>query len=165
MKLIITGHMQHGKDTVSEILRDDYDMPYESSSRVACRLFLFDQLKDKYGYSDIEECYNDRHHHRKEWFDAIVDYNTPHLHALGDKILSSSDIYCGLRNINELNAIREHGLVDHVIWVDARMRKPLEPSTSLTITPSDCDWILDNNGSLDQLKANLDGLLNILKSA
>jgi hypothetical protein len=43
-------------------------------SFVANFLYMND-LKEKYGYADEEECYADRHNHRAEWYDAICAYN------------------------------------------------------------------------------------------
>jgi len=47
-KLLVIGHGRHGKDTVCEILRDKYDYSFESSSQFCSKLFIYDQLKDKY---------------------------------------------------------------------------------------------------------------------
>ena len=77
LKLLVIGHGRHGKDTVCEILRDRYGYSFESSSQFCSRLFIYDQLKDKYEYTSEEQCYADRHNHRQEWYEAICDYNVP----------------------------------------------------------------------------------------
>jgi hypothetical protein len=77
LKLLVIGHGRHGKDTVCEMLRDDYGYTFESSSRFCSKLFIYNDLKDKYGYANEEECYADRHNHRAEWYDAICAYNVP----------------------------------------------------------------------------------------
>jgi hypothetical protein len=51
--------------------------------------------------------------------------------------------------------MEDEGLVDYTIWVDASKRHPPEPDTSCTITSSDADFIIDNNGSLAQLNSNI----------
>jgi hypothetical protein len=50
-KLLVIGHGRHGKDTVCEFLRDDYGYSFESSSQFCSKLFIYDNLKDKYGYT------------------------------------------------------------------------------------------------------------------
>ena len=62
-KLLIIGHGRHGKDTVSEILCNDFKLSFISSSMFACKKFIYDELKDKYEYKSFEECYDDRHNH------------------------------------------------------------------------------------------------------
>ena len=47
LKLLIIGHGRHGKDTVSEILHDNYGYSFESSSQFCSKLFIFNDLKDK----------------------------------------------------------------------------------------------------------------------
>ena len=77
LKLLVIGHGRHGKDTVCELLRDRYGYSFESSSQFCSRLFIYNQLKEKYGYADEQACYADRHNHRQEWYEAICAYNVP----------------------------------------------------------------------------------------
>ena len=157
MKLIVTGYAQHGKDTVCEILRDKYGFSFESSSRILLDEVIFPVLAPKYGYASKDECFADRINHRQEWFDLLVAYNTPNSSRLGALIFSKYDIYCGLRNRNELLAMKEAGLFDYLVWVDAKERtRTTEPSTSMTIIPElDADFVLDNNGSKTELVGNI----------
>jgi dephospho-CoA kinase len=73
--IIIIGNFRHGKDTVAEIMKNLYGFNYESSSVAACKIFLFEALKNKYNYSTIEECFEDRGNHRAEWYELICEYN------------------------------------------------------------------------------------------
>jgi len=68
-KLLIIGHARHGKDTLAELLRDTFELKFVSSSQAASDIFIFDELKDKYGYTTPEECFEDRVNHRAEWYD------------------------------------------------------------------------------------------------
>lgn len=63
-KILILGHARHGKDTLAEILNKEYGMTFMSSSQAANEIFLFDELKNKYGYKTKEESFNDRVNHR-----------------------------------------------------------------------------------------------------
>ena len=51
-KLLVIGHGRHGKDTVCEILRDHYGYTFESSSKFCSLQFIYNDLKDKYGYAN-----------------------------------------------------------------------------------------------------------------
>lgn len=164
-KIIITGHAEHGKDTVCEYLRDKFGITFESSSFTACELFIFDELKDKFGYKTIEECYADRRQHRKLWGDMITEFNNENgLDALGKIILGRSDCYNGIRKILELNALKDNGIVDFVIWVDASDRMPPESIESMNIPITAADMVISNNGTKEELYPLLDNLGEMLLS-
>jgi hypothetical protein len=161
-KLLIIGHGRHGKDTVCEILRDSHGFSFESSSQFCSKLFIFNQLKDLYGYATEEECYNDRHKHRAEWYDAICAYNVPDASRLGREIFLKHDIYCGLRNKKEYHAMRNTKVFDYAIWVDRSDYLPLEDTTSMSLEPWMADFTIDNNGTLKELHFNTHQLISHL---
>ena len=162
-KLLIIGHGRHGKDTVCEILRDKYKYSFESSSQFCSKLFIYNDLKEKYGYVDEEQCYADRHNHRAEWYDAICDYNKPDPARLGREIFAAHDIYCGLRNKKEYHAMRNTGVFDYAIWVDRSDYLPAEDKSSMSLEPWMADYTIDNNGTLEELLFNVDQLMHHLK--
>jgi len=161
-KLLVIGHGRHGKDTVCEMLRDQYDYSFESSSRFCSKLFMYDQLKDKYGYDSEEQCYADRHNHRTEWYDAICAYNVPDASRLGREIFSAHDIYCGLRNKKEFHAMKNTGVFDYAIWVDRSDHLPPESKHSMSLEQWMADYTVDNNSTLAELELNLDQLMNYI---
>jgi len=163
-KLLVIGHGRHGKDTVCEILRDKYDYSFESSSQFCSKLFIYDQLKDKYGYSSEEQCYADRHNHRAEWYDAICDYNVPDAARLGREMFTAYDIYCGLRNKREFFAMQNTGVFDYAIWVDRSNYLMPESKDSMSLEQWMADYTIDNNGTLEELEFNVDQLITHLHS-
>ena len=163
-KLLVIGHGRHGKDTVCEILRDRYDYSFESSSQFCSKLFIYDQLKDKYGYSSEEQCYADRHNHRAEWYDAICDYNVPDAATLGREMFAAYDIYCGLRNKREFFAMQNTGVFDYAIWVDRSKYLMPESKDSMSLEQWMADYTIDNNGTLEELEFNVDQLITHLHS-
>ncbi len=162
MKLLIIGHGRHGKDTAADFINQALGLKSESSSMICAREFIYEELKEKYNYKTFEECYEDRHNHRTEWFDRIAAYNTPNKTRLGRKIWEFSDVYIGIRNDEEFYAIEEAGLYDFCIWVDACERLPLEPWESMKLDRDMADIIIDNNGTLEQFHENLEHLVNFL---
>lgn len=163
MKLIITGNARHGKDTVCDILSSNYGYKFKSSSDYANEKIIFPALKDIYNYKTLEECFKDRINHRKEWFDLISGYNREDKTTLGREIFDNYDIYCGIRNIQEFQALKNANLFDYSIWVDASERVEAENAFSISIKAIDCDIILNNNGSLLELEQKVDDLINVLK--
>jgi hypothetical protein len=95
IKLLILGSMRWGKDSMAEILRDEYGMTFESSSQAASDIFLYDLLKEKYGYETSEECFEDRHNHRQEWYEAIKEYNKDDKARLAKGIVERTGCYVG----------------------------------------------------------------------
>lgn len=147
-KISILGEARHGKDTMAEILEDRFRFKAKSSSTIAAEVFIFDALKDKYGYSTFEECFEDRVNHRAEWYDMITDYNTPNKGRLASKILENNDAYTGMRDYSEVEETSY--LFDLKVWVDASERKGKEDSSSITATKEQADIIITNNGTLER---------------
>lgn len=160
LKLLIVGHGRHGKDTVSEYLKEKYKLDFVSSSQVCAEAVVFPVLAEKYGYTTVEDCFNDRHNHRSEWFDLIHDYNEHDHSRLGREIFSRYNIYCGLRNAKEMLAMKVKNVYDIAVWVDRSEHLPPEDSSSMTITKEMCDVVIDNNGSLEDLFANVDAFMH-----
>ncbi|UUV44813.1 MazG-like nucleotide pyrophosphohydrolase [Rhodobacter phage RcRudolph] len=159
-KIVVMGYARHGKDTVCELLANKYGLKFTSSSWFCAERIAFPALKDKYGYKDVEECYNDRSNHRAEWFDLITAHNTPDKATLGREIFEENDVYCGIRNAREFHALRNAGVFHWSIWVDATERgMPVEDKSSCTVEPWMADFVLDNNGSLEDLERSLDVLM------
>lgn len=158
-KLVVFGFQRHGKDTACEYLAAHYGLTFAASSMFACQTFLFDQLKPQLGYATIEECFQDRVHHRQTWYEAIREFNAEDRGRLGKAIFAKHDIYCGIRDREEFECLRREGCFDKAIWVDASDRLPPEPSTSMNLTMDDADITISNNGSLSDLYRSLDDLM------
>ncbi len=162
-KILVIGHARHGKDTVSEMLRDKYDMSFTSSSLFCAERVVMPYLAERedpqFEYINAQACFDDRHNHRALWYEAIRDFNRPDASALGRAIFEEHDVYCGLRSKTELNALKNQGTVDLIIWVDRSEHAPVEGADSCTVEPWMADFVLDNNGSLEDLAFNLDQLM------
>jgi hypothetical protein len=161
-KLLVIGHGRHGKDTVCDILKESYGFSFESSSQFCSKLFIYDQLKDLYGYANEVECYADRHNHRAEWYNAICAYNVPDASRLGRDIFETHDIYCGLRNKKEYHAMRNTDVFDYAVWVDRSDHLTLEDPSSMSLEPWMADYTIDNNGTLEELHFNTHQLMRYL---
>lgn len=161
-KLLIIGNARHGKDSMAEILRDEFNFKFKSSSQAASEIFIYDELKSKYGYTTPEECFEDRVNHRAEWHDLICEYNKEDKARLAKGILEHADCYVGMRDSKEIEECIKQGLFDLIIWVDASNRMPLEGKDSFSIEKSDADIVIYNNGTFDEFREKVIRFGNIL---
>lgn len=150
-KILVLGHSGHGKDEVADILRNQHGLRTCSSSRFALQTVIWPAVKDR--YETPEAAFQDRHAHRALWFQLITEYNTPNKARLASELLIDHDVYVGLRNADELAAARP--LFDLVVWVDASKRVGPEDESSCTVSPLDANVVLDNNGPLEALPAEV----------
>ena len=152
IKLMIMGYARHGKDTVADILASTYGLKKEDSSRFAGKQVMMPYFASKgIFYPDFEACYADRVNHRQEWFEQIAAYNTPDPARLAREIYAVSDMYVGIRRKEEFEAVKAAGLFQYAIWVDRSKHFPPESTASNTMLPSMANYVIDNNGTLDQL--------------
>lgn len=151
-KFLVIGHARHGKDTFAEILEEVFGLKFKSSSQAAVDIFIYDALKNKYGYKTPEECFEDRVNHRAEWKTMICEYNTPDKAKLAKGILDRSDCYVGMRDKDEIKECLKQNLFEAIIWVDALERLEPEDPSSFNIDKSDADFIVDNNGTLEEFR-------------
>jgi hypothetical protein len=162
MDILIIGHMQHGKTTVAEMLEDEYGLTFKDSSMASAEIFIYDELKDKYGYNSFEECLEDRKQHRPEWFKLICDYNYPDKSRLAKEILNRADIYVGMRSDDELQECIKQNIFDLIIGV-YRPSFPEEPKSSFDINLWEfSDIIIPNDGTLIDLRKKITKLKLIL---
>jgi hypothetical protein len=161
-KLLVISSARWGKDSFGEILRDNFGVTFTSSSQAAADIFIYDRLKDKYGYSTPEECFIDRMNRRAEWHQLICEYNIDDKAKLAKEILKQSDMYIGMRDKEEIKECIKQGLFDLIVWVDASKRLPEEDSSSFNIDINCADIIINNNGTYDEFKERVLRLGNSL---
>ena len=151
-KVLIVGSARWGKDTLAEIWRDEFGFKFKSSSIAASEIFIYDSLKEKYGYKTPEECFEDRVNKRKEWYELITDFNKLDKAKLAKEILKTNDGYVGMRNSDEIEECRRQKIFDLVIWVDASERLPGESLESFNIKIEDADIIIQNNKDYEDFR-------------
>jgi len=191
-KLLVLGHARHGKDTVAEILQQEYGFTFTSSSlfcaekviwpavhnhgdaldrheKAGCPGMSTDDLHNELkmmrerAYDDYEACFKDRGNFRTAWFSLIAAYCYPEKERLAREIFDAgNDVYVGIRNRREYYAVVNSGIVDGVIWVDASDRVKPESFGSCTVEPWMSNWIIDNNGTVEELHHNVHQLMSYL---
>lgn len=153
--VLLIGYRDHGKDFVAKQLLEVKGYDYRSSSLFVAERVIFPVLAPKYNYTTVEECYQDRGNHRDEWYQLILAYNKDDGARLAKEILAEAPVYVGMRSRREFEASMKEGLFDLVIWVDRSDYESEEPTSSNELTPADADIVLNNNRSVEQLRATL----------
>jgi len=158
-KILILGCGRSGKDTLAELLQKYYGFSYKSSSEISNELFIFDKIKDKFGYKSLEECFNDRFNHRDIWYDMICEYNKYDKSRLSKEILKKYDCYVGMRDLDEFEASKH--LFDVIIYVDANKRvKEVEDTNKIDIDLA--HFIMTNNKTLEDFETKVKTVGNLL---
>jgi len=155
MKLLIIGHGRHGKDTVAQMISDCTGLTFESSSKSAAKIFIYDKLQNKYNYKNFNECYEDRVNHRAEWHNLICEYNRDNKSKLAKKITSLNDMYVGMRSNEEIEKCIKDNIFDYIIGV-FDPKKPLEPKDSFNIDLFEKSDIIFITGDLDKVRKNVE---------
>lgn len=154
MKLFVIGHGRHGKDTAAEIISRCTGLTFRSSSLFVLDNVIYPAIGHR--YASREECYEDRHRNRGEWYRLILKYNFEDRSRLSREIFAAYDMYVGIRNRKEYLASRH--LADLSIWVDSFGRHPQEDPASMTILRSDADVIVENSGSQAEFQSRVERL-------
>lgn len=162
IKICVLGAARWGKDSLAEILNEEFGLSYKSSSLAAAEIFIFNVLKYKYKYQTLNDCFEDRVNHRAEWHKLICDYNKTDKARLAKDILETSDCYVGMRDTEEINECIKQNLFDLIIWVDASERLSMEDKSSFNIDKSCADIIIENNGDYETFKNKVIRLGNII---
>lgn len=170
VKVMVIGHARHGKDTVGELLKKNYGLSFTSSSLFCADKVMipaFNRILEvdsgsgpKPLYASVEECFEDRHNHRKFWHDEITAYCKGDLSRLAREILAVNDVYCGCRNDREFLQAKGEGVFNIALWVDASLRHKPEGRDSMKLERWMADEVVDNNGSVEELEQNLIRIFN-----
>jgi thymidylate synthase (FAD) len=116
-------------------------------------------------YDSYEAMFEDRVNFRSTWGDLIEAYNTPDASRTGSEMIAEgNDMYVGMRRVREWKACIENKVFDHVIWVDACERLPLEGPKSMEMKREHADLFVDNNGPEENLAVCVDNLQILLKN-
>ena len=81
---------------------------------------------------------------------------------LGREIFAENSIYCGLRNKSEFHAMRNTQVFDYAVWVDRSDHLPAEDRSSMSLEIWMADYVIDNNGGLEDLRRNSRELMSTL---
>jgi dephospho-CoA kinase len=157
MKFLILGYAQSGKDTFADYVVKEYSLKFKSASMLIAEKIIMPKFPGR--YSSVEECYADRVNNRSVWAKLLEEYIQEDKAKFAREVFQDSEIYCGLRNPDELIAAKKENLFDLSIWIDRSMC--FEDKASCLLTKHHADIIIENNGSLQDLYDKADGLFRL----
>jgi cytidylate kinase len=139
-RVMVVGHSGAGKDTACEYLAQVTRLRFAGTTSV----YLARYVAARLGVT-VEQTYRTRHANRNLWHKVGNDVRRLDPARLVRESLEHAELTGGVRKIEELQACRREGLVDLVVWVaNDRAR----PGPTLTISPRDCDVVVENHDTL-----------------
>ena len=154
MKFLILGFAQSGKDTFADYVVEEYALKFKSASMLMAEKIIIPKFPGR--YSSVSECYADRVNHRSVWAKLLEEYIEDDKTRFIREVFEQSEIYCGLRSVEQLIAARKENLFDLSIWVDRNGF--FEDKDSCGLTKHYADIIIENNGSFQDLYDKADRL-------
>lgn len=164
MNIMLLGYGRAGKGTFCDVA-NKMGMTAISSSYMACKLGAFDALAEKHGFASSEAFYPNRHVDRQGCYEAICDMVAHDRAYLGEKIFEAYNIYDGCRDDQEFYAIRDAGLIDLTIWIEAGDRIPAESADSMKTHRGMADIVLFNDKDGEQAQAEYEARVRNLLTA
>lgn len=164
IRLAVCGYGRSGKDTVGKWLHENTSLVCRQSTSEAAADLVFREW-GRLHFATKQECWLRRHLWRDKWAEIIWRYNQPNgLTLYWDMVNAGNSVLVGIRNGDELTACVGAGVVTLSLWVERK--DAYEGVGSMTLRREDCDLVILNNGTLDELYARLRrfaGALGVLR--
>lgn len=159
-RILIVGWGRAGKDTAAEMLSRITGIPYAGSTSWAAKEIVARELG-----IHPQMAWETRHQNRDKWKAICDEYRAGCQTVLIWRALASVNeekssgitagwrgIVAGVRDAAELRVAKEEQLFDKILWIH-RPETPKDPT--VTFTAGDCDCVIMNNGTLDELHKKL----------
>lgn len=156
MRIMLVGHGRCGKDTSGEYLASVTGLRFAGTTSKYLAKYVARQLG-----RDEADVYQTRHADRDTWHRIGKQVRASNPGVLIRESLADGQIIGGVRDHEEI--VYAKSVVDLIIWVDNN-RVPIDQTVEFT--SRECDVVIQNHWSLDELHHRLDRLaksLNIFR--
>ena len=145
--IMLVGYGRAGKDIGGEYLEKITGLKFAGTTSKYLTKYVAETLK-----ISEEEAYKDRHENRMYWFNLGNKLRVDDPGFLIKQALLVGPITGGVRDIAEVVHARQTGLIDLIIWVE---NKRVDVDPTVTFGPQDCDYIVQNNGTIEEYQFKL----------
>lgn len=145
--LAFCGYGRHGKDEAAYALHRQTYLHYDGSLSWAALPYMAERLG-----MPMQMAWERRHDNRELWRKCLDELRADDPTKLVRMSLEGATIVVGIRAKAELVSVREAGLIDHFVWVD---RPGFGVDPTVEYGPEDCDCVLGNTGSLEDLDSSV----------
>lgn len=141
MKILVVGHAQHGKDTVCEEIAAATGLDNAGTTSVYLARFV----AERDGVSEAEAYANRRRSEadRQKWRAIGDEIRATDPALLVRMAFAAGDVSGGCRGLPEIRAVRNEGIANLIVWVDAFPR--VGPDITMEFGKEWADVILDNS--------------------
>jgi hypothetical protein len=87
-----------------------------------------------------------------------------HPTLVGHDVWEEVEVYSGVSDIVEYRYLAANKLFDLSIWVDAEERVQRRKDSGMTVSIKQAQYVIDNNGSLQDLNCNVDALMKYVSA-
>jgi hypothetical protein len=147
--IAILGRGRAGKDTAGEWFGSYTDLVYTGSTSMPLCMLIATKKN-----IPLDVCWKSRHAEREYWYNFANELRANDPTLLARISLELGDMVIGLRDDFELQACKDAGLFDLVIWIERDV--PVDPT--LKFDSSACDIIIENNTTIPELHIKLQNL-------
>lgn len=154
-KILLVGSGRAGKDTFGPMLARAMKLTFAGTTSK----YLSPYVAKKLGVSE-EEAYNRRHESnemRMLWYETGNEIREGDAGLLVKEAFKHGDITGGIRAVEEIQAVKEKGLADLVVWIERDV--PVDPT--MTFGPGWADLIVTNNGTEAELNRKAERLASL----
>lgn len=159
---LIVGFGTHGKDTLAELITEEYGIKFRGSSQVASELVVYPFMRKFYPNSSA--CFKDRRRHRLIWYNLICQYNSYDPTRLAKAVCEGGYGYTGLRERIEVETALSEKLFTHVIWIEDPNKRKDDPTMKFDYGclvywkkyyPDFKLTYISNNGGIEDLRSKI----------
>ncbi len=150
MKILVLGNRYSGKSTVAGVLSD---LIKSRGGYIDTSTIIIQQFAAANNLSPGEIAQN-KESYRDDLFNYARSIQEEDPAYFVDQALGTSDIVCGVRNKDEVEATKHK--FDLTLWID---RSTAERSSTEMVGPEDADVVVDNDGTISQLRFQLEEIL------
>lgn len=147
-RICIIGHGRHGKDEAAMTLHRRGNFLYAGSTSWQALPFIAEHL----GLPQ-QIAWDTRHQHRQYWKDWCDEFRRDDPLRLVKLALRTANIVAGVRDLVEIEAVRDSGLFDSILWVN-RLGVPLDPTVSYDPAKFATDAVC-NEGTVEEFRARV----------